>query len=93
MILGASFDPVDANCAFAQKFNYPYKLVSDTSKDVGKAYDAYDASEPDYPRRISYLIGPDRRVKRVYAKVSPKDHPAQVLADLAALRSASAPTR
>jgi peroxiredoxin len=61
--------------------------VSDTSKEVGKAYDAYDASEADWPRRISYLIGPDRRVKRVYAKVSPKDHPAQVLADLAALRS------
>ncbi len=61
--------------------------MSDTAKDTGKAYDAYDASEPDYPKRISYLIGPDRRVKRVYAKVSPKDHPAQVLADLAALRS------
>ena len=87
MILGASFDPVDANCAFAQKFSYPYKLVSDVSKDVGKAYDAYDPNEPDYPRRISYLIGPDRRVKRAYTKVSPKDHPAQVLGDLAALRS------
>lgn len=76
-----------ANCAFAQKFSYPYKLVSDTSHDVGKAYDAFDPGEPDYPRRISYLIGPDRRIRRAYAKVKPKDHPAEVLADLAALRS------
>jgi peroxiredoxin Q/BCP len=87
VILGASFDPVEANCAFAQKFHFPFKLVCDTTKEVGKAYGAYDASQADWPRRISYLIGPDRRVKKVYAKVSPKDHPAQVLADLAALRS------
>ena len=87
MILGASFDPVEANCAFAQKFSFPYKLVSDLSRDVGKAYDAFNPSSPDYPKRISYLIGPDRRVKRVYAKVKPAEHPAQVLADLAALRS------
>lgn len=78
---------MDANCAFANKFSYPFKLLCDTGHDVGKAYDAYDTSDPDYPKRISYLIGPDRRVKKVYAKVSPKDHPAQVLADLAALRS------
>jgi peroxiredoxin Q/BCP len=88
VILGASFDPVDANARFAHKFNFPYKLVCDTSKDVGKAFDAFDPAEPNYPRRISYLIGPDRRVKRAYAKVRPKDHPAEVLADLAALRSA-----
>jgi len=87
VILGASFDPVDANCAFAQKFSYPYKLVSDVDQQVGTAYDACDPDDPGYPKRISYLIGPDRRVKRVYAEVHPKDHPAQVLADLAALRS------
>ena len=85
-MLGASFDPVDANCAFAQKFSFPYKLVSDTDKRVGKVYGAFDPGQPDYPRRISYLIGPDRRIERVYAQVKPKDHPAQVLADLAALR-------
>jgi thioredoxin-dependent peroxiredoxin len=87
VILGASFDPVEANCAFAQKFSFPYKLVCDVDKTVGTAYGAFDPGEPDYPKRISYLIGPDRRVKRVYAQVRPKDHPAQVLADLAALRS------
>lgn len=87
MILGASFDPVEANCAFAQKFSFPFKLVCDVDKTVGKAYGAYDSGEPDYPKRISYLIGPDRRVARVYAQVRPKDHPAQVLADLAAIRS------
>lgn len=86
MILGASFDPVDANCAFAKKFSFPFKLVCDTHKDVGKAYGAYDPGQPDYARRISYLIGPDRRIAKVYAQVKPKDHPAQVLADLAALR-------
>jgi peroxiredoxin Q/BCP len=86
VILGASFDPVEANCAFAQKFNFPYKLVCDTTHEVGKAYGAYDPAEASWPRRISYLIGPDGRIARAYAKVKPKDHPAEVLADLAALQ-------
>lgn len=87
MILGASFDAVEANCHFAQKFSFPFKLLCDTTAEVGKAYDAFDPGSPQYPKRISYLIGPDRRIKRAYAKVKPKDHPAEVLADLAALRS------
>jgi peroxiredoxin len=60
--------------------------VSDVDKHVGKAYGAFDPGEPDYPRRISYLIGPDRRIAKAYPRVRPKDHPDQVLADLAALR-------
>jgi peroxiredoxin Q/BCP len=87
VILGASFDPVEANCRFAEKFDFPFKLVCDTAHEVGTAYGAYDPGSPQYAKRISYLIGPDRRIKRVYAKVKPKDHPAEVLADLAALRS------
>ena len=83
MVLGASFDPVGANRAFCDKFSYPYKLLS-FDDEMGKAYDAYDASSPQYARRISYLIGPDRRVVKAYPKVKPSEHPAQVLADVPA---------
>jgi peroxiredoxin Q/BCP len=84
VIIGASFDSVDKNCAFAQKFDYPYKLVSDTAKSLA-AYDAIDPDDPDWPRRISYLIGPDRRVVKAYATVNPSTHAAQVLADITGL--------
>ena len=81
MVLGASFDSVDKNCAFAQKFGYPYKLLSDPTKTLA-VYDAVDPDDPDWPRRISYLIGPDQRIVKAYATVDPATHPAQVLADV-----------
>jgi peroxiredoxin len=49
---------------------------------MGKAYDAYDAGDPQYAKRISYLIGPDRCVVKAYPKVKPSEHPGQVLADI-----------
>lgn len=81
VVLGASYDDPAANKAFADKFKYPYKLLS-FSKDDGKAYDAYDASADQYARRISYLIGPDRKIVKAYPKVKPAEHPSQVLADV-----------
>lgn len=80
-MLGASFDDVPANKAFADKFKYPYKLLSFSTAD-GQAYGAYDAGSGQYARRISYLIGPDRKVVKAYPKVKPADHPTQVLGDL-----------
>ena len=83
MILGASFDGVEANRAFAEKFSYPFKLLCDTDQKLGLAYGASDPADPGYPRRISYLIGPDRRIVKAYDPVKPAAHPEQVLADLA----------
>ena len=80
-MLGASFDDVPANQAFAAKFKYPYLLLSFATAD-GKTYGAYAESAGNYARRISYLIGPDRKIVKAYPKVKPADHPTQVLADV-----------
>jgi peroxiredoxin Q/BCP len=82
VILGASFDDVAANKAFADKFDYPFKLLCDVDRKLGTAYGALDAEDPGYPRRISYLIGPDRKIERVYDPVKAATHPEQVLTDL-----------
>jgi peroxiredoxin len=84
-VLGASFDSVDKNCAFAQKFGYPYKLISDPTKSLA-SYDAIDPADPDWPRRISYLIGRDRRIVKAYADVDPLTHADDILDDLAISR-------
>lgn len=81
MILGASFDEVAANKAFCDKFNYPYKLLS-FDRASGATWGAGDGSDKGYAKRISYLIGPDRKVFKVYEKVKPAEHPTQVLADI-----------
>lgn len=82
-MLGASFDAIDKNRAFADKFCFPFKLLTfDKSDDV---FDANDPADPGWPRRISFLIGPDREIVRVYASVDAAAHPAHVLADIARL--------
>ncbi len=85
MVLGASFDSPEENRAFKEKFDFGYDLLCDTERTMGIAYGAADDSAASHPRRISYLIDPQGVIVKVYDPVTPADHPAEVLADLAAL--------
>ena len=78
-MLGASFDCVEDNKAFADKFCFPFKLLCDPQKTLAP-YGAVDDKGSGFARRISYLIGPDRKIVRVWPKVKPSEHPAEVLA-------------
>lgn len=80
VVLGVSFDPVDANCAFAEKYGFGFRLLSDTSRAAGLAYGACDAVDAPSARRISYLIGPDGRIRHVFTKVDVKTHADEVVA-------------
>ena len=82
MILGASFDTPEANKAFAEKFQYPFKLLCDVDKRIGQQYGAFDETQPSWAKRISYLIGPDRRIVKAYPTVKPAAHPEEVWNDL-----------
>ncbi len=77
-----SFDPPGENLAFREKFNFPFELLSDEDRTAGLAYGAASDPGAEYPARISYLIGPDGRVAKVYPKVTPATHPDEVLRDL-----------
>lgn len=79
MILGASFDTVDENAAFARKFDFPYPLLCDTSRAIGLAYGACDDAKATNARRISYVIGPDGTIEHSFPKVDAKSHPEEVL--------------
>ena len=82
MILGISFDTVESNRAFAQKFGYPYRLLCDPDRSTGEAYGVIDPEDPPHPLRISFLIGPDRRIVKVYEVKDFGAHAGEVLADL-----------
>jgi peroxiredoxin Q/BCP len=73
---------VEKNAAFARKFNYNFPLLCDTTREVGMAYGACDDPQAGSAKRISYLIGPDGKIKKAYPKVNPAAHPEEVLADL-----------
>ena len=82
-MLGASYDAPGKNQAFCDKLHFPFKLLT-FDKASGAAWDATDPADPDWPRRITYLIGPDRHVVKAYETVEPAAHPAEVLADIRA---------
>ena len=83
MVLGVSFDSVEANAAFAKKFDFPYKLLCDVDRKLGMAYGACTDIKAGYASRISFLIDEQGKIKATYPKVNPGEHPKQVLADAA----------
>ena len=80
-ILGVSFDAPADNKAFKEKFDFPYDLLSDGDKGASIRFGASDGS-PGNASRVSVLIGPEGEIIKAYEKVTPADHPDQVLADL-----------
>ncbi|TMA28385.1 MAG: redoxin domain-containing protein [Deltaproteobacteria bacterium] len=79
-ILGISFDTVQENRAFAEKFKFPYPLLCDTSRTVGTQYGAADPGETKNARRIAYIIGPEGKVRNVFPKANTATFAADVLA-------------
>jgi peroxiredoxin Q/BCP len=92
VIVGASFDPPEANRVFAEKFRLPFPLLSDLDRTVGERYQVRRSPEERYsrsPRRITYLIDPQGVIRRAYRVKDIEPHPSQVLDDLRRLREAS----
>jgi peroxiredoxin Q/BCP len=81
-VLGVSFDSVADNAAFARKYDFPFPLLCDTTRELGLAYGACDNAQAGYARRISYLIDENATILKAYDSVSPRSHPAEILADL-----------
>jgi thioredoxin-dependent peroxiredoxin len=87
-VLGASFDTVEDNRAFAETEHFGFRLLSDVDRKVGRAY---EANRPDadplasLPLRVSYLIDPAGVIRRSYTVSDTAGHAAEVLADLARL--------
>jgi thioredoxin-dependent peroxiredoxin len=81
-VLGISFNDVEDNAAFAEKYKFTFPLLCDTDRSVGIAYGACADNKARYASRISVLIDEDGKIARIYDKVNPRDHPAQVLADV-----------
>jgi len=82
-VLGISFDDEQANAAFERKFGFGFPLLCDTTRAVGLAYGAAADATTRSAKRISYLIGPDGRIRRAYPKPNAAAHPEELLKDLA----------
>ena len=92
VVLGVSPDGVASHQKFRKKFSLPFPLLADTDHAVAAAYGAW-GEKSMYGRkyhgilRTTYVIDPAGSVVRVFEKVKPKGHAAEVLAAVKALDS------
>jgi thioredoxin-dependent peroxiredoxin len=91
VILGASFDAPEANKAFKEKFDFPYRLLSDWDEQVGVAYEVREpgTEKVKFAKRIGYLIDPEGVIQKSYEVADTKAFAGEVLADLHELRGGS----
>jgi peroxiredoxin Q/BCP len=82
VVLGVSFDDPGKNAEFVAKNNFPFRLLSDIDKTLAVQVGAADSTSRPMARRISYLVGPDGKVRVAYPDVDPAVHAKQVLKDL-----------
>ena len=80
-ILGVSIDDDESHKKFVEKYKLPFPLIADTDQKICKAYGV--SVTMGYASRVSYLIGPDGKIKKVYPKVDPGVHADEILADAA----------
>ncbi len=78
MIVGASYDTVEANSKFAAKFDFPFILLCDHDKALAKAYGAFDPAAPDYPKRAAFVIR-GGKILHAWEKVKAAEFPGEVL--------------
>jgi peroxiredoxin Q/BCP len=79
-VLGVSYDSPEKNRKFAEKNGLPFRLLSDSDRELAQAVGAARALLP-FAKRVSYLVGPDGVVLKAYPDVSPKTHAQEVLED------------
>jgi thioredoxin-dependent peroxiredoxin len=77
-----SFDDVDANARFAEKYAFPFPLLCDTERKIGMAYGAADSPKDEYAKRIAYVIDENGRIAEAHAKVDARNYPKEQLKTL-----------
>jgi peroxiredoxin Q/BCP len=83
-IFGVSRDPEPSHKAFQQKYTLPFPLVADPSGAVQKAY-RVPSTIWGGTKRVTFLVGADGKIARVYPDVDPGVHAKELLAAIAAL--------
>lgn len=87
VVLGVSTDPVKAHDKFVKKFKLPFTLLADEDRRIVESYGVW--GEKSFmgrkylgTHRVTFLIGPDGRIRKIWPKVKPEEHAEEVLAAL-----------
>ena len=87
VVLGVSPDSVKSHDKFVEKFKLPFTLLADEDKTIVAAYGVW--GEKSFmgrkymgTHRVTFLIGPDGRIRKIWPRVKPEEHATEVLAEL-----------
>jgi thioredoxin-dependent peroxiredoxin len=87
IVFGVSPDSVKSHDKFVEKFKLPFTLLADEDKKIAGAYGVW--GEKSFMGRkylgvyrVTFLIGADGKIKKIWPLVKPDEHAAEVLAAL-----------
>ena len=86
-VVGISPDKPAAQAKFKGKYGLPFTLLADEDKAAAQAYGVWKEKNM-YGRKVmgiertTFVIGPDGKIEKIYAKVKAKEHAAEVMAGL-----------
>ena len=86
-VIGVSKDSVSSHVKFAEKYNLPFVLLSDTELDAIKKYDVWQEKKMCGKVgmgvvRTTYIIDEKGYISKVMPKVKPDTNAAEILAEL-----------
>lgn len=89
VVLGVSSDSAKSHQGFVAKHKLPFPLLVDPDGALAFRYgvgkDKLLGIPMPFSSRTSFLVGPDGTIAKLYAKVAPASHAADVLSDIRAL--------
>ena len=84
VVLGVSVDSAESHDKFVGKYKLPFTLLADEDRKIVEAYGVW--GEKSFlgrkymgTRRVTFLIGPDGRIKKIWPKVKPAEHAGEAL--------------
>ena len=87
-VFGVSADSEKSHCKFIERYDLPFSLISDTEKTLAQAFGAYGEKKLfgiTYMGiiRSTFIIDEKGKILKVFHKVTPKGHAAEILESLA----------
>jgi thioredoxin-dependent peroxiredoxin len=84
VVLGVSTDPVKSHDRFVEKYKLPFTLLADEEKQIVQAYGVWGEKsfmgrKYQGTHRVTFLIAPDGRIKKIWPTVKPIEHAKEVL--------------
>lgn len=87
VVVGISPDKPAAQAKFKDKYALPFTLLADEEKAAAQSYGVWKEKNM-YGKKVmgiersTFVIGPDGKIEKIYAKVKAQGHAAAVLADI-----------